>query len=168
MRTTSFPIVASMPSSSSNSRRRHHAAVRLPRSCRPEIPICSGIAWWRVRWHARIRPSFTIRAATTRFMDIQYSWAYVRRLTRLHPSVSRRFPTTAAQYSTSSRSSLSNAAREWLSISSSPATLPRMKMGTTISDFVSIEQDKITGVLRDIVHNDGVHPTRRPRRISHR
>src|SRR5579883_1506932 len=52
---------------------------------------------------------------------------------------SRCRPTRDAQYSTNSRSSPENAAGKWLSISSSPTTLPPLKMGTTISDFVSIE-----------------------------
>jgi hypothetical protein len=53
--------------------------------------------------------------------------------------VVRCWPTRLAQYSTSSRSSSLKAARKWLSISSSPTTLPRTKMGTTISDLVSCE-----------------------------
>jgi hypothetical protein len=53
--------------------------------------------------------------------------------------VARRCPTKLAQYSTSSRSSSLKAARKWLSISSSPTTFPRTKMGTTISDLVSCE-----------------------------
>src|SRR5690348_15024502 len=48
-------------------------------------------------------------------------------------------PTNAAQYSTSSRSSPAKAAGKWLSISSSPTTLLRTKIGTTISDLVSVE-----------------------------
>src|SRR5205807_8938270 len=54
-------------------------------------------------------------------------------------------PTKAAQYSTSSRSSPAKAAGKWLSISSSPTTLPRTKIGTTISDFVSVEHARWRG-----------------------
>src|SRR5438552_17064907 len=48
-------------------------------------------------------------------------------------------PTNAAQYSTSSPSSPAKAAGKWLSISCSPTTLPRTKIGTTISDLVAVE-----------------------------
>src|SRR5437762_12718014 len=51
-------------------------------------------------------------------------------------------PTNAAQYSTSSRPSPPKAARKWLSISSSHTTLPRTNIGTTISDFVSVEHPR--------------------------
>ena len=57
----------------------------------------------------------------------------------LHPCFSSRRPTSSAQCSTSWRSSAVKAAAKWLSMSISPTTCPRTKMGATISDLVSIE-----------------------------
>src|SRR5438132_13115759 len=54
-------------------------------------------------------------------------------------------PTNAAQYSTSSRSSPAKAAGKWLSISSSPTTLPRTKIGTQFSVFVREDQAECGG-----------------------
>ena len=58
-----------------------------------------------------------------------------------HPAAfSNCLPTSAAQYSTRARSASPKAAGKWLSMSSSPTTLPRTNTGTTISDLVSVEQ----------------------------
>jgi hypothetical protein len=75
--------------------------------------------------------------------EIQHSRcaaAFRHRLVTIQEWVSRYLPSTTAACSQSLRSSGPNAARKWLSMSSSPTILPFAKTGTTISDLVSREQ----------------------------
>src|SRR6266567_2642180 len=68
MRLTSSPIDATIPSSSSSSRRRASRGCSPFSIFPPGNSHLSGMVWWRVRWHTRSLPAFTMRAATTRFM----------------------------------------------------------------------------------------------------
>jgi hypothetical protein len=65
---TSVPTSASMPSSSSSSRRMASRGCSPSSILPPGNSHLSGMGWCRVLWQARMRSSFTISAATTRFM----------------------------------------------------------------------------------------------------
>src|SRR5580704_19421780 len=71
MRAISSPMVARIPSSSSSSRRRASRGCSPSSIFPPGNSHLSGMVWCRVRWQTSSLPSFSITAATTRFINCQ-------------------------------------------------------------------------------------------------